>query len=138
MHLATNQEEAQQLGEAQRRKLLAEIDRLHAEQTVASSSSARQLEALQVIHRHLRNNACLVTVCNGGLPKVEQRGREVALLQAEKQHLLKTLDDERRANAIASAARSDAGWKAKLMTMKAEVDRLRAETDRYKQICNAT
>lgn len=49
-----------------------------------------------------------------------------------------TLDEERRANAIASAARSDAGWKAKLMTMKAEVDRLRAETDRYKQMCNAT
>ena len=77
-------------------------------------------------------------VCNESLPKVEQQGQAVSLLQAERQHLLMTLDEERRANAIASAARSDAGWKAKLMTMKAEVDRLRAETDRYKQMCNAT
>lgn len=52
------QVEAQQLGEAQRRKLVAQIDRLRAEQTMASSGSARQLEALQVVHWHFHNNAC--------------------------------------------------------------------------------
>ena len=52
------QVEAQQLGEAQRRKLVAQIDRLQAEQSMASSGSARQLEALQVVHWHSHNNAC--------------------------------------------------------------------------------
>lgn len=39
----------------------------------------------------------------------------VLVLQADKQQLLLTLDKERRANAIAGAARSDAGWKVRFL-----------------------
>lgn len=62
---------------------------------------------------------------------------EAPQLQAEKQQLLLTLDKERRANALASAARSDAGWKAKLMNQKTELERLKAERDKYKKLCGA-